>query len=100
MSAVARVPLPAERTRVALHLALETRDFSRYRVTMKDPGTDRVLWRSEWTRPVVRGDGSVVPVAVPASLLKPQHYALELEGESAAAGADLVASYVFEVVPK
>jgi hypothetical protein len=99
-TAVAQVTLPAGATRVVVHLQLEVRDAARYRVTMKDPGTDRVLWRSDWTASVVRGDRPVVPVALPAALLKPQHYALELEGQSGSHGAGLVASYVFEVVPK
>jgi hypothetical protein len=38
-------------------------------------------------------------VSVPANLLKPQHYSLELTGRNAAGRSEVVSSYTFEILP-
>ena len=65
---------------------------------MKDPGTDRAVWQSEWILPTVKRESPIVPIAVPAHTLKTQHYTFELTGRTDTNRTDLVASYVFEVV--
>jgi hypothetical protein len=94
------VTVPAGAERIAFDLRLETNDFPRYQATLKDPGTDRAVWQSGWTTASVKRDSPVVPVAVPARTLKPQHYTFELTGRTDANRTDLVASYVFEVIPR
>jgi hypothetical protein len=94
------VKLPPENTRAAFDLRLESNDFRRYQATLKDPGTDRVLWQSQWMAPTTRHDTSMVSIALPAHVLKTQHYTLELAGQTAAGRVDLAGSYVFEVVPR
>jgi hypothetical protein len=94
------VRVPAGADRIAFDLRLETNDFPRYQATLKDPGTDRAVWQSGWTTASVKRDSPVVPVAVPARTLKPQHYTFELTGRTDANRTDLVASYVFEVIPR
>jgi anti-sigma factor RsiW len=97
---VATVTVPIGADRVAFDLRLETNDFSRYRATLKDPGSDRAVWQSGWIAPAVKRESPVVPIAVPARTLKTQHYAFELTGRTDTNRTDLVASYVFEVVPR
>ena len=94
------VKVPPGADRVAFDLRLETNDFPRYQATLKDPGTDRAVWQSGWTTASVKRDSPVVPIAVPARTLKPQHYTFELTGRTVANRTDLVASYVFEVIPR
>ena len=94
------VTVPAGADRIAFDLRLETNDFPRYQATLKDPGTDRAVWQSGWTTASVKRDSAVVPIAVPARTLKPQHYTFELTGRTDARRTDLVASYVFEVIPR
>ena len=94
------VSVPAGADRIAFDLRLETNDFPRYQATLKDPGTDRAVWQSGWTTASVKRDSPVVPIAVPARTLKPQHYTFELTGRTDANRTDLVASYVFEVIPR
>jgi len=94
------VTVPAGADRIAFDLRLETNDFPRYQATLKDPGTDRAVWQSGWTTASVKRDSPVVPIAVPARTLKPQHYTFELTGRTDANRTDLVASYVFEVIPR
>ena len=52
--AVAPIPtlaIPAGVDRVRFELQLETNDFPSYRVGLKDPATNRILWRSDWIVP-------------------------------------------------
>jgi hypothetical protein len=98
--AIVTVTVPAGADRIAFDLRLEANDFSRYQATLKDPGTDRAVWQSGWTPASVKRDSPVVPIAVPVRTLKPQHYTFELTGRTDAKRTDLVASYVFEVVPR
>jgi hypothetical protein len=84
---------------VPLDLQIEAGDFARYEVSLTDPATNRILWRSPVLTPTSRRQ-PVVSVFVPASLLKPQHYSLDLSGRHAAGASAIVGSYVFQVVPQ
>jgi hypothetical protein len=83
---------------VSFALLLESNDFPRYQVALKDPATNAILWRSERLPAGTLNQAPAVSVIVPARLLKAQHYALELSGVRAAGAADVVASYVVRVV--
>ena len=83
---------------VSFALLLESNDFPRYQVALKDPATSAILWRSERLPAGTINRAPAVSVIVPARLLKAQHYALELSGVRAAGAADVVASYVVRVV--
>jgi hypothetical protein len=83
---------------VSFALLLESNDFPRYQVALKDPATSAILWRSERVPAGTLNHAPAVSVIVPARLLKAQHYALELSGVRAAGAADVVASYVVRVV--
>ncbi len=97
---VVSVKVPEAADRVAFDLQLEANEFPRYQATLKDPGTDRAIWRSGWVASGAKRDAPIVSVAVPARMLKTQHYTFELTGRNDANRTDLVASYVFEVVPR
>jgi hypothetical protein len=56
------------------------------------------VWRSNRITARTAGDVPTVSVIVPASVLKAQHYSLELDGVSAAGGAEVVGTYVFRMV--
>jgi len=96
-------PAPAVAVRpgaegVAFALLLESDDFPRYQVALKDPASNAIVWRSERLTAANVNRAPAVTVIVPARLLKAQHYALELSGVRAAGAADVVASYVVRVV--
>ena len=80
---------------VAFDLLLESNDFPRYQVTLRDPATDRAVWRSGRLSAKVSAAASTITVLLPAALLRPQHYALELEGIRANGGSEVVSSYAF-----
>jgi hypothetical protein len=85
-------------------LLMEANPYSRYRVVLKDPGTNAVLWRSDPLPPSLSTkDGPTVSVIVPTRQLKAQHYSLELSGTGPtdAAGRDeIMGSYAFQVLTR
>jgi hypothetical protein len=83
--------------RVGFELRLESNDFSRYRVDVKDPGSGRTVWRSAPVLARVVGGESFVSIAIPAARLAPQHYSLALAGLDAGGRMEPVASYTFQI---
>jgi hypothetical protein len=81
---------------VAFDLMLEAVDFSRYEVVLKDPATSRAVWRSGLLTPRSTRPATIA-VAVPASVLKPQHYSFDLSVRNAAGAVDIVGSYAFQI---
>ena len=94
---IATLAVPPGTVRVAFELRLESNEFPRYQVVLKDPATNEAIWRSPRVAAMSTGDQSSVFVIVPAGLLKPQHYSLELVGLSAAGAAKTVGSYTVQV---
>ena len=100
--AAAQVPgivVPPGVDAVAFDLELEAdgSDFSQYQVSLKDPVTNRIVWRSGVvTRPRSRRKPAV-GVLVPSKLLKPQHYSFELSSRTPGAAFDVVGSYAFQM---
>ena len=82
---------------VTLDLQIGDRQGSAYAASLRDPATNRIVWRGAASRESRLPD--VVSVRLPAALLRAQHYVVELFStearRSAAAFAD---SYAFEVV--
>ena len=98
--AVAPVPtlaIPSDADRTGFELRLESNDFSRYQVGLKNPATNNILWRSDWIPARVSGDQASVFIVVPASLLGPQHYALELTGRGADGRLEVMGSYTVRI---
>lgn len=89
--------MPPGTARVAFELRLESNEFPRYQVVVKDPATNEAIWRSSRVAAMATGDQPSVFVLVPASLLKSQHYSLELIGQSAAGAAQTVGSYTVQI---
>jgi hypothetical protein len=89
--------VPAGAKALPLDLKVETAGAGPYSAALRDPATNAVVWRSA----TLAADGArrpaVVPVRVPAALLKPQHYALALY-EVRAGKPEFVSSYAFEIV--
>ena len=92
--------LPQGTTRVDLRLDLETDDFPHYCVALKSLRTDKVLWHSGQLTAVTKGQNSALSTSVPAKLLQPQGYELDLTGTPPHGDAELVSTYVFRVVTK
>jgi len=85
---------------VVLFLTLESDDFPAYRVVIKDPSTNQVLWRSASMTPTSAVDKKAVSVSFRAGLLKQQNYIAELTGIPARGGPELIGGYPFRTVLK
>ena len=82
---------------VPLDLQIEAASPARYEVALKDPATNQVVWRSPPIRRQRVRRPPVVTVDLPASLLKPQHYALDLFELRTGVTPVFAGSYAFEV---
>jgi hypothetical protein len=92
--------LPQGTTRVDLRLDLETDDFPHYRAALKSVQDDKVLWSSGQLTAVTKGQDIALSASMPAKLLQPQMYQLDLTGTPSSGEGELVSSYVFRVVSK
>ena len=90
------IAVPTDLDVVAFELELEANDFSQYQVALKDPATGRIVWRSGVVTAMSSRRSPAVAVTVPASLLRPQHYSLELSGRTSGAFT-AVGSYAFQM---
>jgi hypothetical protein len=84
---------------VILRLPLVAVDFAHYEAILRDPASDRVIWRSGRLQAPSARERPMIPVTVPTSLLGPRAYMLELTGISARGQAEPLDSYPFRVVP-
>jgi hypothetical protein len=91
------IALTSGTVEVPVDLRLESNDFARYEVALRDPATNGIIWRSQSLRASPSRRPSAISVSVPASLLKPQHYSLELSGRNSAGALEIIGSYAFEV---
>jgi hypothetical protein len=97
-AATPAVAVPRGVDRVMLELQLEEPDFAGYSAALKEAATGLIVWRGERIAAPAPGAPPVVTIAVPANLLKPRAYALELTGYGTAGGSDVIGSYAFQVV--
>ena len=95
---VTTIAIPPGTGEVALRLPLEAGDFPRYRATLKDAATERVVWRSMSLRPTPATERPTVVITLSARVLEPRLYTLELSGVPARGDEELVGSYPFRVV--
>jgi hypothetical protein len=95
---IATIAVPDGANLVALELRLEPNDFARYQAVLKDPGTNRVVWRRDKIAARAGDRMPTVALSIPASVLRSQHYSLELDGTSARGETEVAGSYVFQVV--
>ncbi len=92
--------IPPATSRLGFELRLESDDFPLYQVGLRDPAVNSVVWRSDWIAARSPGGQPSVRIAVPASVLKPQHYSLDLSGRQPAGEPEVMGSYAFEIVPR
>ena len=85
---------------VVLRLTLESADFPRYSVTVKDPATNAVVWKSSELDVRSAGDRKIVSAGLRANLLKERNYIAEVAGLTNAGRQRVVGDYPFHIVLK
>jgi len=98
MGPIATIAVPDGAHFVELELQLESSDFARYQAVLKDPGTNRIVWRRDKIAARAGDRIPTVALSIPATVLKSQHYSLELNGTNASGESEMAGSYVFQVV--
>lgn len=93
---VPTVALPQGAKTLPLYLKIEGDPGAQYSAALRDPVTNGIVWRSAPLALDRTRHPSIVPVHVPGSLLKPQHYTLDLFAVGGT--AEFAGSYAFEVV--
>jgi hypothetical protein len=69
-------------------------------VGLRDPVENAIIWRSDWTAAKPAASEPFLRVVVPASVLKPQHYSLDLSGQRRGGDPETVGSYTLEIVSR
>jgi hypothetical protein len=92
---VLKLPLGADQA--LFHLQLESDDFTGYRVALRNPATNQVVWSSGLLHSAARGEKRVVSVLTPGTLFESQNYTLELTGVAAGGAAEFAGSYTVRV---
>jgi hypothetical protein len=87
--------VPPRTSLVVLVLALETDDFPAYRVGLRDPAANQILWHSTSLQPTSGAENKLISISFPARLLRSQNYVIELSGVSEKGAAELATSYTF-----
>lgn len=97
VGAVPAISIAAGTRTVPLELEFEAAGPASYDVALKDPATNRIIWRSAPVSPQRDSAPPVLSVGLPAALLKSQHYALDLFALRPGASPEFVGTYAFEV---
>jgi len=96
---VTTIAIPRGAAAIALRMEPEADEFARYRASLKELASDRVVWRSGELTPKPSGGAKIVEATVPSALLTPQRYVVELAGMPArGAPGRFAGSFVFRVV--
>lgn len=83
---------------MVLLLTLESAEFPDYKVIVKDPATNQVVWQSSELEANSMGDGKAIAPGLPANLLKERNYIAEVAGLTNAGRQRIVGDYPFHVV--
>jgi hypothetical protein len=96
---VTSIAIPRGAAAIALRMEPEADEFARYRASLKELASDRVIWRSGDLTPKPSGGAKIVEATIPSALLKPQTYLVELAGVPArGAAGGFAGSFVFRVM--
>lgn len=92
------ISIPTNAGRVTMRLNLEPNDYQTFAVVLINQSNHQELWRSGKLKASAKGDDRALNVSLPASLLKPQGYALQVSGISANGQSEVLSDYPFKVV--
>jgi hypothetical protein len=95
---VTEVSIPTGTDYVAFHLPLESDDYPAYRARLRSLADNRIVWSSGKLKTRARGDGRAIDLNLPASLLEPRRYTLEVTGVSASGAEEGRRDYTFRVL--
>jgi hypothetical protein len=81
-------------------LQLEADDYPAYQVALVDQSTNQTVWQSGKLKTKATAGSKTLNLVLPAKLVKPKIYSLEVSGISAGGSPENISSYPFRVVPQ
>lgn len=91
------IAVQAGAERVPMRLRLESDAFASYVVVLRNPATGDAVWESGRLPSRSEEAGPYVEIEVPATVLEPRTWTLELTGHTASGPPEFVTSYAFRV---
>jgi hypothetical protein len=82
---------------VALRLEVEADVYPRFWVALRDSATGAILWRSPDVAGEPAGANRMATIVIPAKILRPQRYAIELTGIDKSGGSELMGVYAVRI---
>jgi hypothetical protein len=98
VAAVPIVALGPDAAALGLALEIEGAPHASYQAALKDPAGNQIVWRSGPLAVEAARTPRIVTLALPARLLKSQHYVVDVFASGAGRSGDFAGSYAFEVV--
>lgn len=90
--------IPPQTDSAAFGLELEADDYGAYRVTLQNQADGKILWQSGKIKSKTAPGGKVLNLRLPARLLQPQVYFLEVSGIPANGTPEIISNYPFRIV--
>jgi len=82
-----------------LALRIDSPPRSQFDASLRDPATNRAIWRGPAAPAAEVSDASpIITIEIPAALLKSQHYVVDVFAPDPGRGSHFAGSYAFEVV--
>jgi hypothetical protein len=97
---IARLVVPPGVEDVLLQVQVDATGFPAYQAALRDPATDRVVWRSSRLDAPASEARGFLRVTIPVRVLNPQNYVLDLRAFPTGGEGVVVANYAFTVVVK
>jgi hypothetical protein len=96
----AAVIVPSGTDVVTFDIRLESHEFSRYAITVKELVTNQIVWRTNRVTVKSTADHASVIAVIPAKVLKPRHYTVDLTGRNPEGGLELISRCPFELLAR
>ena len=81
-----------------VRLELESDEFPEYQVTLKEAGSDRIVWHATNLKAGAEGKNKSLAISIPSKGLKQQTYVVEASGIRAKGAPAFISGYVFRIV--
>ena len=92
------IAVSKDSTRVAFRLEVESDAYPRFWAALKDISSSAIVWRSRDVDAEPAGANRIATIVVPAEILRPQRYVIELTGIRKSGATELLGSYPVRVI--
>jgi hypothetical protein len=91
------VVVPKDTKQLAFRLQVESDAYPRFWAALKDVASGAIVWRSPDVAAEPAGANRIATIVIPADILRPQRYAIELVGVGKSGASELLGAYAVRV---